>query len=694
MKPSPSRPNSQPSEPYPEERRQATVLFADLVGFTPLAERLDFETVTYLIKEIWQRLDAIILQHNGYIDKHLGDGIMAVWGAPFAGEDDVERALSTALEMNQSFQAWTQQTEQESARVLQLRIGVNTGMVLATYIGLPSDSRPAEYTVIGDTVNVASRLEEMAEPGTILTTESTYRAGRGLFRMRRLNPVPIRGKTETITPYVVEDRLEQPSRVRYRDSGGLETIMVGRDEEWTQLMSLYRGSQASFTPTFGVVVGEIGLGKSRLLMEFTSRIEAEERKITLLSVRGLAQADKSPYFLWKSLWKDRFGLTDDLEPEQAREKFLRGVLALWGHRLGSVSAVEAAHMIGDLIGLSWPNSPFVTKYADAPIFRARRAFEMTRELLSRIADTGPTVLLLDDLQWVDKGSLDLIAYLMEPSPQALPLLILAGARPELFRKEVRWANMAKVIQVKPIPFNPKLVRAAYPALRNAPEPLLKQLAERADGNPYFLEEMVKSLVQSLTVESEVPSGQVPWPERMDPPASLRTLLQSRLDALPREARDVALLASVIGRVFWEGAILAEARQPIGTGLLNLPPEVLERVLQNALRQLVRAELAFPRTGSIFAGEKEYIFKHSLLREVAYSMLPIKYRQYYHLAVAGWLAQRAGPDFQVVVAEHFEEAGDRNRAVKHYQQGAEFAKARGAEEEVNWISNRVKSLRGG
>ncbi len=672
---------------YPEERRMATVLFADLKGFTTLSEKLDLEQVTDFIKDVWNILDQVILDHNGYIDKHLGDGVMAIWGAPLAGEDDVERALSAALAMGAALNAYTHNHPQFEA--VRLKIGVNTGMLLAAYMGLRN-----EYTVIGDTVNVASRLQEIAEPDTVLVSEATYRAARGIFKMQRLEPFLLRGKTEKVPVYLVQEKLDQPSRVRYKDVGGLQTVMVAREEAWNQLMAVYQESHTGFKPSLAVVTGDIGLGKSRLLMEFTSHLESVEKQLTLLSVRSLAQAEKSPFFIWSILWKDRFGLTDDLSPDLAREKFLRGVLKLWGNRLGSVSAVEAAHMIGDLIGIPWPNSPFIARYEEAPVLRVQRAFEMTRELLSRIAETGPTILLIDDLQWVDKGSLDLLAYLMEPAPRPLPLFILGAGRPELFRKNVRLANLARLIQLKPIAFTLPLVRKAYPVLASAPESLVSQLAERSDGNPYYLEEMVKTMVNRNQHETDSSTMEPEWPNKLEPSGNLQTIIQSRLDALPREARDVAILASVVGRVFWEGAILVAARQPSGTGLLNLPAGVLERVLQNGLRHLVRAEMAFPRAGSIFTGEREYIFKHSLVREVAYSLLPEKYRKSYHFAVANWLSQRAGPDFQVMVADHFEHAGDRGKAIRHYEQALEFAHSRGVEDEARWLRTRVSALRSG
>jgi len=229
--------------PYPEERRLATVLFADVQGFTALAERLDFEAASDLIKDVWQRLDSLIESHGGYIDKHIGDAVMAVWGAPHGGEDDAERAVAAALALQTSFAEFAAHSPREGASELKIRVGINTGPVMTGYAGLRG-----EYTVMGDTVNVASRLEHFAEPGAVIVSDSTYRLIRGAFRMHRLPPVQVKGRSETIEVYEVEHPLAQPSRVRYRDVGGLETHLVAREAEMARLFDLYRKSREAAQP--------------------------------------------------------------------------------------------------------------------------------------------------------------------------------------------------------------------------------------------------------------------------------------------------------------------------------------------------------------------------------------------------------------------------------------------------------------
>ncbi len=668
--------------PYPEERRLATVLFADVQGFTSLAERLDFEAASDLIKDVWQRLDSLIESHGGYIDKHIGDAVMAVWGAPHGGEDDAVRAVAAALALQSSLADFAAHSPREGASELKIRVGINTGPVMTGYAGLRG-----EYTVMGDTVNVASRLEHFAEPGAVIVSDSTYRLIRGAFRMHRLPPVQVKGRSEAIQIFEVEGPLAQPSRVRYRDAGGLETRLVAREAEMARLAELYRKSREAAQPVLVIVRGDAGIGKSRLLLEFTSQLETDEPALTFFSARCLAQTSRVPFYTWKSLWNTRFGLQDNDPPEQAREKFLRGAQALWGSEGGSALAEEAAHLIGHLAGIEWPDSRHLAEARNNPAAAVKRACEATRQLLCRISHNGPTVLFLDDLQWADGGSMDLLDYLLQSEIEPLPLLILAAARPGFLRYRRLLTHSAELITLKPLPLRADVVADAYPSIRSLPEPMLTELIQQADGNPYFLEEMVKSLRQSKKTGTERPS----LAPAAEMPTSLRAMLQARLDTLSPEARSVALLASVVGRMFWVGAVLAAARVSVGSGLLARPAGEMERFIQAGLAELVRAELVFPRAGSAVAVEQEYIFKHSLLRDVAYGLLPRKHHKQYHLAVAKWLAKFAGAGFGAMVAEHLELAGEIQDAAKQYAEASEYARARGADEEGDWLDDHAREL---
>jgi predicted ATPase len=304
------------------------------------------------------------------------------------------------------------------------------------------------------------------------------------------------------------------------------------------------------------------------------------------------------------------------------------------------------------------------------------------------------VILLDDLHWADEGSLELLTHLLQPGSEPFRLLVLAGARPELLTKQSRWANMTRVITLKPLEVSSEMVSEAYPDLRNVSKPVLSELAWRSDGNPYFLEELVKSLVKSGFIQPGMSEELIIEKLRSQPPESLRALLQARLDGLYVEAREILLLASVIGRVFWVGAVLeaAESSQKTGTGFLSPTPSRMEDLIRDALQQLEWAELVFPRAGTKFSDDQEYIFKHSLLRDVAYNLLPHKYRRLHHLAVARWLARRRDPDFRVMVATHLEKANLLEEAAQQYEVAAREAEARGASNEAGWLLEQAQQLR--
>ena len=676
---------------YPEERRLVTVLFADVTGFTAVAEKLDFETVSDLIKGIWLRLDPVIENYNGYIDKHTGDGVMVVWGAPFAGDDDAERAVSAALALQASLEELASQSAIPGANKLKLRVGINSGSVFAGYVGVRE-----EYTMIGDTVNVASRLEQFAEPGAVVMGENTFRLVRGAFRVRRLLPFNLKGKTEPVVAYQVEGRNISPTRIRYGSTESMQTNMVGRDIEHGRLCSYYEQALHLATPRMVVVSGEAGLGKSRLLMEFASKLEMDDPNVSLLSTRALAQTTRVPFYLWKSLWHARFGLREEDPVEVNRSKFLRELQRLWGGQLGPISVIEIAHLIGSLIGLEWPDSQYLAAYAKDPEARRKRAYELTYILLQRLCSLRPTVLVLDDLQWADTSSLDLLASLFQTTDNPLSLLVLGGARPEFLRHSPRWTNVAELIPLSALSTNAATVAAAYPELRSLPEAVLTELAVKAEGNPYFLEEMVKSLIKAgLKDENHTPEAIINQ-LRVHMPESLRAMLQARLDTLTREARAVALLASVVGRVFWVGPIMAAARTTagFGTGPLGaMPSLVVDRVVQDGLRQLVRAELAFPRAGSQFSQDQEFIFKNTFLRDVAYSLIPLKNRSQYHLAVAHWLADHADADYKVMAAEHYEQGEVFLDAARQYELAARLALLRGASSEAETLFARADTLSG-
>ncbi len=635
--------NEHGSNRYPEERRLATVLFADVQGFTALAEQLDFETVSDLIKGIWFRLDKVIENYGGYIDKHLGDGVMAIWGAPFAADKDAEDAVATGLELIKAVEEFSKNSNIPGAEELKLRVGINTGLVFAGYVGIKN-----EYTVIGDTVNVASRMEQSAEAGTVIIGENTLRMVKNRFRVKRLEPTYLKGKTEKIQTYAVEGHLAAPGRIQYQGADSLITNMVGREQEISKIQLLYDFAFQAFHPVMALINGEVGFGKSRLLLEFGRVLDLKGEDVNILSARGLAQTSRIPYYLWRQLIRNRFGLKDGESLELNDSKWTEEINALWDDD-ALQNRSQITRVLGSMIGL----------YDDKEIESKQESiFELTHEMLRRITARRKMVILLDDLQWADKESLQLLNYLITHEGANLQIFILATCRPEFLIQASQWRNLARVIDLPPLEMDAESVVKAYPDLVNISKPILDEIAQKAENNPYFLEEIVKSLIKAGLLDQNLSENEIQTRLLVQIPESLRGTLQARLDNLSREARTVALLSSVVGRIFWVGAILEQVRSKPSNGvtpMINVPESVSVRFVQDGLRQLVRAELAFPRSGSQFSDEQEYIFKNTYLRDVAYSLIPNRNRAQYHRAVAEWMKQHTDPAFITMANEHEQSA---------------------------------------
>jgi len=685
----------QETDRYPEERRLVTVMFVSVQGLNALVERVELDTLREVVREAWPRLESVVARHGGYICKHMSDMMMAVWGVPTLGENDAERAVRAALEIQKTVAGYVKFAEKQGLE-LQLRIGMHTGQVYAGYVGTQN-----EYTVMGEVVNMAFRLADAAEAEMILIGDATNQAVRGAFQVRKLPQIQLKGFPKPVEPYAVIDTQATSGRARYGTLDNLPTRMTSRSELLSRLNEYYQDVVRSGKPALILVSGEPGIGKSRLLMEFSGFLESNNPSFYLLSARALAQTARVPFHMWQLVWYNRFGLRRDESPAVTNEKFLREFQRAWGRTLGPVPLLEAAHLVGSLIGLEWQGSPYMASFAQNPQGRVERAFELTRELMKRIASTRPTMLMLDDLQWSDPHSLELVLSLLNNSADnRLPLLIVAGVAPEFLdhpckTQNCKLSDLGQVIKLDPLPANAETVMNAYPNLASLPDHVLAPLVKYSGGNPYFLEEIVRLLLKSIEQGGEELLYEKLAQMRSQPPESLVALLKARLADLPRLARAAAMLAAVSGRVFWVGGIEAAVRAFVGkhTDLhLTVPSVLAEQSVQEGLRLLVKAELAFPRANSEYSSEQEYIFKHDILRDLAYELIPTTYRLQYHLAVGHWMMKHSDPDFLIMAADQFEAAGSTNEAVAACMQASELLKQRGAHREAQMLAERIEKLR--
>lgn len=673
---------------YPEERRSATVLFADVQGFTNLAEQLDYETVSGLIKDIWSRLDAVIEDAGGFIDKHMGDGVMAVWGAPYVTERDAEKAVHASFALLDSLSNYVKNSVIPGVEKLDLRIGLNSGQVFAGYVGSKN-----EYTVFGDTVNVAARLEQAAEPGTVFIGEGTGHLISNIFELKELSPIQAKGKTEPIKAYQIIGIKTSSSKITYDSLDRLETHMVGRESEMTRLRMLFEQSRTSITPTPILLTGEVGIGKSRLLMEFSLKLQTDLPSVQVITTRALAQTSRVPYHVLMLILFRRFSLNENDPMEQNSRRFTGEINRLWNDKSSKKSASDVVNTLGRLIGFDIQQEKKSNRQVSSAQAEFDHAALLTHELFFRLSKKEPLVIIIDDLEWADKESLNLLFSLIKPGNEPLPIMIIGGTHLGLLKDYPEWWNASHIMTLGPLPKTAEMVANAYPDLKKLPDYILEELASHAEGNPYFLEEIIKGLVKSGLDEIKAAPDETILQIQSQIPESLRAMLQARLDNLSRESRTVALMASVVGRVFWVGALKEISRINSTTGTLtSMPEQVIDRLLQDGLRQLVRAEMAFPRAGTKFSDQQEYIFKNSYLRDVAYSMIPHRDRAAYHRAVAEWLSGLDGTSYKVMAAEHFEKSGAFFSAADQYEKALEMANTRESLGEIEILKLRALTAR--
>src|SRR5262245_48118356 len=422
--------------PAEQQRKQVTVLFADVSGFTAMSETMDPEEVGETMNALWARLDAAITTHGGTIDKHIGDAVMALFGAPTAHEDDPERAIRAALDMQAELQAFAEAQQHP----LRMRIGVNTGPVLLGAVGTT-----AEYTAMGDTVNLASRLEHAAPVDGILISHDTYRHVRGVFEAQALDPITVKGKTEPIQVYVVRAAKPRAFRVPTRGVEGIETRTIGRKAELQRMQLALDAATDECESYIVTVIGEAGMGKSRLLYEFTNWLDLRpaNQHVWLFKGRATQEMTRLPYSLIRDLFAFRFDIQDSDRAAVARDKLEQGIVALMGPE-----GLEKAHFIGHLIGLDFSTSPYLEGIrGDARQIRDR-AFHYIVQFFAAITRQQPAVILLEDIHWADDGSLDLIDYLARERHN-LPLLIVGLTRPSLIERRPSWgAELDTYMQIK------------------------------------------------------------------------------------------------------------------------------------------------------------------------------------------------------------------------------------------------------
>lgn len=598
-----------------EERRIVSVVFVDLVGFTGQAEQLDPEDVRAVLAPYHHAVREELESFGGVVEKFIGDAVMAVFGAPTAFGDDAERAVRAALSVRD--------------RVQGVRIAVNTGEALVTLGARPSHG---EAMVAGDVVNTAARLQAAAPVDGILVGEVTYRATRAAIEYVEADAVVAKGKAEPIDAWLAVRAA--------RDERDLSSTFVGRGRELALLQDVWNRVVEQRTPHLVSVLGEAGIGKTRLAAEFMQAVEQAGG----FTVRGrtLPYRESSAYGAFASQLKQLCGIFESDTPEAALAKLQDTVATM----VDPGAAQDVAGHLAILIGLA-PE----TSVADRETL-----FFSIRVFIEAVARDRPTLLVFEDLHWADSSLLDLVE-LLAARLRDLPILLVVLARPELLDARPGWGGglaASSTLPLQPLDEADGL-RLASERLAASRSERADELAHAAGGNPLFIEQLAATLSETVGEQTL--------------PTTMRGLLAARLDALPAAERALILDASVGGKVFWRGAL-----ERMGCDHDELT-EVLAALEQ---RDLIRRE-----TVSAIEGDQQFMFTHVLIRDVAYDLLPRARRRERHEHFARFLEESTAEvgEAGAALARHWRDAGDPERALQFFVAAAEQA-------ERGWAKDRA------
>ncbi|HEX9097178.1 MAG TPA: adenylate/guanylate cyclase domain-containing protein [Candidatus Dormibacteraeota bacterium] len=613
-----------------EERKLVTILFADITGSTTLGERFDPERWRVLLQRFFSVMTSTIEAWGGTVQKFMGDSVMATFGVPIVREDDAERALRAACQMLERLSDLNTEFKAQHGVSLAIRVGVNTGEVMAA-----SD----QNVVTGDAVNVAARLEQMAEPGTILAGERTHAAAHDAFVFGEPETREIRGKSAPVTVRQVlrpiADSLDRRK--------GMQVAMVGREQEVEALASLFHEAMDANSPRLALISGPAGIGKSRLVREFLNLASARHPETTILQGRCPSTGDGLTYWALGELLRRECQISLDDPAAAARERLRQKVESVL-HRVSTDPATvdHTVFALAFTAGITVPGNPLETIRPAAVQLELSMAWP---RFISAYAAAGPVILVLEDLHWAGDRLIEMTQRLLARSTG--PVLLVTTARPELRKDHPEFGEASEGVAVLALRALTTQQSSALLAEilegSEVPETLRRDLIVTADGNPLFLEEIIRRLVDGGMLVRHGSGWRVAGTLPAALPDTVLAVLGARIDALPPTQKRALQEAAVIGRVFWEAPVKQAAADPdVTSSLLALEAKGLVSV----------------RPSSAIAGELEFIFKHALIRDVAYASLPRIRRARAHAEVARWLEHIAGDRLEEqaeLIAHHYRTA---------------------------------------
>ena len=681
--------------PAEEHNRQIVALYANAAEYAEMVEdAADRESAHRAMAALWDAFTRIAGEHGGVPHSRSDSDILVVWGASGSREDDPERAILAALAMQSALRELCRLPIE--GEQLPLNIGIHTGIALVT-ADAASDARTGAISITGATISLANRLMQAAY-GTILITHDLYRQVRGVFEVQPDLPLRVRGRVEGVPTFRVSAAKPRAFRPMTRGIDGLETRMIGREAEMRRLQHAFLNAIEDAETQVVTITGEAGVGKSRLLDAFEQWCELRPEMFYLFRARATGTPNR-PYALLRSMIGFRFMIHDDDPSDVVVRKLDEGMVRMAESIAGGTDTILAdpalAHRIGHLCGYNLSSSPHIGPLLGDPALLAAQSRRAFIDFFLTLSGIDNVMLELEDLHLADDTSLELLNELFTASadsPEDTHLVAICAARPALFSRRPDWASGKPYHARIELPSldrreSRELVREILRNLPEVPRALRDLLVERSEGNPYYMEELVKKLIDDRVI---IPESDNSWRVEesrlgaLKVPPSLAALIEARFDTLLAPERMVLLRAALYGRVFFTGVLYAMDEADVnarGTAahIADLP---------GLLEGLERRGFIHRHETSILAGSDEYAFSQSILRDVVYDLLLERQRRVYHRAAADWLAELERADeYLTQIADHYEQAGAWDEAALALERAGERAFRRGLFREAEDLYER-------
>ncbi|MBN2178511.1 MAG: AAA family ATPase [Deltaproteobacteria bacterium] len=663
---SPISATTKDSEPAPRlsthgERKHVTVMFSDLSGYTAMTEKLDPEEVKEIIDRVFGKISNVVARYEGFIEKFVGDAVMALFGVPSSHEDDPIRAIKVAREIHDIVKALSPSVEKRIGKPLSMHTGINTGLVVTGKLNLEKGT----HGVLGDTLNIASRLSGLAKADEIMVGADTYRRAEDYFEFKKKKAVKVKGKEEPLQIYKVVKPKEAHSKT-HRLSG-LRAELIGRKVEMDHLKeavdNLKQGKSSSFS-----IIGDAGTGKSRLVEEFKNSLDLKAIQWREGHCYGYSQ--NIPYFPLIDLLNRAWQIREGDPPDQVRQKVENGAGAILGERKDLIP------YIGSLYSLPYPEIEEVS-----PENWKAKLHEALHLLLANLCRRAPTVMCIEDLHWADPSSTELLRNIL--IDLKYPVLFICLYRPSFNLFTSHQAGSIKSYhEIRLQDLTPTDAQGMVESLLNTktiPRQLQLFVRNKAEGNPFYLEEVINSLIETDTLTRDDGSWTLTRAlTEKDIPSTVQGVISARLDRLERETKRILQEASVIGRAF-----LYEILQRISD---------LKEYIDKSLMNLERLDLIKTRS---LQPELEYIFKHALTQEVVYNGLLMKERRLIHEKIAlvmEGLFQDHLPEFYETLAYHYSQSDNLQKAYEYLKlSGGKAVKNYANNEAIGFYKEAVRML---